>query len=88
MADVNEKLTENEKFVEIQSAKAIQNDDNKFKLTSKAALMQVHMNAFYDKEKYRGSECSASGTSSCSTLFDEQTGVKTSDFLESVLSYH
>lgn len=41
MADVNEKLTENEKFLAIKSAEAAPNDDNKFKLNSKAALMQV-----------------------------------------------
>lgn len=41
----NEKLTENEKFVAIKSAAANHDDDdatnNKFKLTSRAALMQV-----------------------------------------------
>lgn len=51
---MKEKLTEKEKFVVVKAAEAIQNDDNKFKLTSRAALMQVHnvhllfMNAFYD----------------------------------------
>lgn len=39
--NANEELTEDEKFVAIKSAEAIQPDDNKFKLTSKAALMQV-----------------------------------------------
>lgn len=43
MADVNEKLTENEMFVAIKSAEAVQNsDNNKFKLTSKASVMQVN----------------------------------------------
>lgn len=53
-SNMNEKLTEDEKFVVVKAAEAIQNDDNKFKLTSRAALMQVHnlhslfMNSFYD----------------------------------------
>jgi hypothetical protein len=42
MADGNEKLTESEKLVAIKSAEDIQSEDNnKFKLSSKAALMQV-----------------------------------------------
>lgn len=53
-SNMNAKLTENEKFVVVKAAEAIQNDDNKFKLTSRAALMQVHnvhllfMKVFYD----------------------------------------
>lgn len=44
MVDINEKLTqsEKEKFVAIKAAAAIQNDDNKFGLTKRAALMQVN----------------------------------------------
>lgn len=41
MADTNDEFTENDKFAVAKSAAAIHNDDNKFRLTSKAALMQV-----------------------------------------------
>lgn len=44
MADTNEKLPESVKFVEIKSEEVIQSYDDgnvKFKLNSKAALMQV-----------------------------------------------
>lgn len=45
MADVNEKLTESENLTAIKSAAAAvsQHDDNKFKLSSRAALMQVNI---------------------------------------------
>lgn len=44
MADVNERLTGDEKVVAIKSAASTQEGDSeaKFKLTSKASLMQVN----------------------------------------------
>lgn len=44
-ANANEDSAENEKFAVINSAEAAQafeSDDNKFRITSKAALMQVY----------------------------------------------
>lgn len=46
MENFNQKLTETEKFVEIKSAQVFESNDdnhNKFKLSSKAALMQVNI---------------------------------------------
>lgn len=53
MADVNEKLTESANFVTIKSAVAKQHDDNKFKLTSRAALMQVNIPWLHKSWKLR-----------------------------------
>lgn len=50
MADINEKLTQSEKFVAIKATLAIQNDDNKFELTTRAALMQVNNGEFINYE--------------------------------------
>lgn len=51
MADVNERLTGDEKVVAIKEAPTMQQGDgaSKFKLTSKASLMQVNKSAYSDQ---------------------------------------